>query len=256
MLDKSINKRIFIKIKIDDNLNYKKLTIPQKMELIKSLLMSNIKIISKKLKVSSVEFESNTPFKKYIFAKAYTMPDRNHPIICFIPLHNYASELILIRPIGKKRHHIDISLLQESLNTDNKSTYTYTNVELYAIYLMIITSIVIRKKELLLNKEFALLNCHNIKGCITESNKAQNNKDKLRIINKYQNLVKKLLVSFFSALENEDYETAYSILGDSKYSQSDINIILRKKKSIRGHLEIFISLYKLIDSIKKYYKIL
>ena len=57
-------------------------------------------------------------------------------------------------------------------------------------------------------------------------------------------------------LETYDFNKAELILGKSKYDESQINEIFRKTKKIRGHLEIFIILYKLIKSIKnKYYKL-
>lgn len=244
-----IKKRLFNKILFNEDNNYGKMEINEKFKLISNLIYRNIGNISKKLKIKFIEFEKSTPFKTVIYFTVYTLPDRNHPIIGYVSRSNSTNEIILIRPVGKKRHHLDSELLNILLDTEIKKS-KLNNLELYGLYLLIIKSIIIRKKELLISDEYSLLNCFNIKGCITEYKKTKN---KDVILKKYQDKVKILLLNYFNHLENSNYDLAYKILGDSKYSNSEVNLILRKKKKIRGHLEIFISLYQLIDKIKSLY---
>lgn len=283
-----IKSRLFLTIKFNNEaIGYSKLTIPEKFKFISESIYKNIKNISRTLKIETIEFEKATPFKNIVYFTIYTKPNRNHPIIGYISRSNTAEEIILIRPIGRKRYNLAIEQLEVYL-------YRYKNhtlEELYGVYLSIIKSINIRKEELILNPEFSLLNCHNIKGCITATkkigvsasgggkkrgksktskninikNKPVNIKNKSDIksdvkpkskkgiILLYRKKAIQVLAKYFGALEKYDFNTAQTMLGTSRYDESIINNVFRKTKKIRGHLEIFIVLYKLIKSINDKY---
>jgi hypothetical protein len=248
----NIRKRLFIKIKFNNlEVKYNKLSISEKFNLISNIIRNNITKISKQLKITNIIFEKTTPFTNIIFFTVYTLPNRNHPLIGFVSKANNTSEITLIRPIGKKRYNLDIDKLDIYLNR-YKNHWTE---ELYGLYLSIIKSIVIRKEELLLNDEFSLLNCHNIKGCITATKKLSNKslRTKKQQITLFRNNAIKVIINYFNELEKYKFSNAEEILGTSKDSISLINNIFKKNKKIRGHLEIFITLYKLIKNIKEKY---
>lgn len=244
-----IKTRLFITLKFNnEEIGYSKLTIPEKFNFISDTIYKNIKLISKTLKITSIDFEKSTPFTNIVYFVIYTLPNRNHPIIGYVSRGNSANEIVLVRPIGRKRYNLAIEQLDVYLHRYMKHSLQ----ELYAIYLSIIKSIIIRKEELLLNDEFSLLNCHNIKGCITATKKVNNTtlKTKKAIIQSYRNKGITIIKKYFTALEKYNFTEAEIILGSSKYIESPINTVFRKTKKIRGHLEIFIVLYKLIKSIE------
>jgi hypothetical protein len=250
---KNIEKRIYIKIKFNnEKIGYNKLSIPEKIEFISKVVSENLNKISKTLKIfGNIKFEYETPYKNILFFTVYTLPKRNHPIIGYVFKNNTANEITLIRPIGKNKYNLNIDHLDIYLN---RHDFIYLT-EIYALYLSIIKSIIIRKEELVINPEFSLLNCYNIKGCITATKKAtnSNNKTKKEIIENYRRKGILVIKNYFAALESYNFTKAESILGTTKMANSEINTIFRKKKSIRGHLEIFITLYKLIKTIKDKY---
>lgn len=237
-------KRIFNKIPFNVQ-NFNSLAMPEKYNKVIEVIYKSINLIFKKLIILKIDIDKNTPYKNIIYFTIYTAPERNHPIIAYCFLKN-PENIILIRPIGKKRQYIDIDLFESFIKKKSISKIL-SKEDIFALYLSVIKSIIIRKKELMFSKDHSLLNCYNIKGCMTQIKKTKNNTEKQIVINKFNDKVKILLISYFTHLENKNYDLAEKILGTSKYSNSDVNIILRKKKKIRGHLEIFIYLYKLSD---------
>jgi hypothetical protein len=248
---KNIEKRIYIKIKFNnEKVKYNKLSMPEKFEFISKIVSENLHKLSKILKINgNIKFISNTPFNNTIYFVVNTLPKRNHPIIGYVLKSNTASEILLVRPIGKNKYNLNIEHLDIYLNRNN---FIYLT-EVYALYLSIIKSIIIRKEELIINPEFSLLNCYNLKGCLTATKKQSNNKTKKAVINEYREKGIKVIIKYFNALEKYNFNTAEKILGTTKMDKSEINTIFRKKKSIRGHLEIFITLYKLIKTIEDKY---
>lgn len=272
-----IKSRLFLSIKFDnEKIGYSKLTIAEKFKFISESIYKNLKFISNTLKIENIEFEKITPFKNIVYFSILTKPNRNHPIIGYISRSNTANEIILIRPIGRKRYNLSIEQLEVYLHRYKKHQLE----ELYGVYLSIIKSINIRKEELILNPEFSLLNCHNIKGCITATKKAninskitnrlrnnrlRNNKliktnknaklinNKKTVILTYRKKAITILSKYFKELENFNFDKAQEIIGKSKYDDSIINNVFRKTKKIRGHLEIFIVLYKIVKSVEDKY---
>lgn len=182
---KTMEKRIFIKINFNNEMvGYSKMSIPEKFQFITKLINDNIHNISKKINLTdNIIFEKETPYKNTIFFTAYTKPNYNHPIVGFISRNNMANKITLIRPIGRKRHNLDMVLLgnyitllniqiKQTLNNKNVNNIKtnvniiQNNIILYAIYLSIIKSIIARKEEIIINPDYSLLHCYNMNACI------------------------------------------------------------------------------------------
>lgn len=249
MSSEEIYKRLFISIKFDNEaVNYKNLNMVEKFNFIKKITINSLYKISNKLKLIDIVIDK-THFTNIIYFTIYTIPSRNHPIVGFISLNNYADEIILIRPVGKKKYHISfqypIILFERN--------YIKSSVYVYGLYLSAIKSINIRKEEILLDKQHSLLNCHNIKGCITKTKKNNINPNmKTKHIKHMRQMAINILKKYFNYLEKFNFTEAHNLLGD-KTDNSPLNKTFRKLKKIHGHLEIFISLYDYVYKIKEYY---
>jgi hypothetical protein len=249
----NIRKRIFVKVKFDnEKTKYGKMTMLEKFDFIKSLASDNIDKISKTLKITgNIQFEKVTPFKNMFYFTIYTLPKKNHPIIGYISRSNTTNELILIRPIGKKKYNLNIDQLDIYLS---RGLLIYLS-DIYALYLSIIKSIIIRKEELIINDEFSLFNCKNIIGCVSATKKAglSMSKTKKAKLPDYKLPAINVITKYFKALENYNFTEAERLLGSDKNTKSEINKVFRNTKKIRGHLEIFIVLYKFIQNIERKY---
>lgn len=263
-----IYKRLFIEIPFNNkkpgsfSVEYEKLTIPQKFQLIKELVNEKLGSISKKLKITSIDFEKETPFNNIIFFTAYTEPKRNHPFIGYMFKTNNTNKIVLIRAIGKSRFYADTDQYQFIL--DNQNGYGLSvylkNYEVYALYLSVIKSIVIRKEEMISNPDFSLLKCSNIKECKTKKTKKKGSRS---IVSKslkgqkptdqpeYRKKAIAVIIKYFDKLEEGDIDDAIKILGKTKIADSEINRIFKTTKRLRGHLEVFISLYEIVELSKK-----
>lgn len=239
MTSTHIEKRIFIEVQFNNiESEYSKMSISDKFLFISELIYKNIKKVSSGLVIDTITFEKDTPFKSIIYFTVSTKNNKNHPIVGFISRSNMTSELIFIRPVGKKKYNLSIEQLL---------VYLYDNhniklEELYGIYLSIIKSIVIRKNELIMDDKFSLLKCENIKNCMKakEENKY-----------KYINKAKEILIEYFSSLENLNIKKANNLIKSGK-----LMLVFKNTKKTAGHLEIFIPLYEIIALIKfKYNKI-
>jgi hypothetical protein len=248
----NIREKLFIKIKFDNiKVNYGALTIHEKFNFIKDLVKDNIKLISKTLSIDDIQFEKITPFKKMFYFTIYTLPKKNHPIVGYISKSNKSNELILIRPIGKKKYNLTIDQLDIFIS---RGLLIYLT-DIYALYLSIIKSIIIRKKELIINDEFSLFNCKNIIGCTAATKKSglTISKTKKAVLPEFKIAAINVVIKYFKALETYNFKEAEKLLGSDKNSKSEINKVFRNTKKNRGHLEIFITLYKLIQNIQNKY---
>lgn len=241
--------KLIITIKFDSNIDYKKMTIPEKMEYIEKLANQNISKISNQLTLDSFQI-IKTHFKNYFYFVIYTLPQKNHPIIGYVSKKNDADAIYLIRPNGKKRYNVssdDLNLILEQKILTEKE-------EVYALYLSLVKSIVIRKEEIFLDKEHSLLNCNNIKGCITQKRaNLSNNEKKTKTAEMRMNAVN-VLKKYFKLLENNEFEKAREMIGMTKKEPTEFNLTFRSLKKLHGHIAVFISLYEFIDIVISYYK--
>lgn len=245
-----LKKRLIIPVKFDSNIDYKNMTIVEKIEYIQKLGIQNINKISTQLTYDSIEV-IRTHFKNMFYFAIYTLPQKNHPIICFTSKKNDTTELYLIRPNGKKRYNIS----SDDLNSILEQKVLTEKEEVYALYLSLVKSIVIRKEEIFLDKDHSLLNCDNIKGCITQTKKANisNNDRKTKTAEMRMNAVK-ILQKYFKFLEGGEYEQAREMIGMTKKEPTEFNLTFRSLKKLHGHIAVFISLYEFVDMIISYYK--
>ena len=241
--------KIIITIKFDSNIDYKKMSIPEKIEYIEKVANQSISKISNQLTFDSFQI-IKTHFKNYFYFAIYTLPQKNHPIIGYVSKKNDANEIYLIRPNGKKRYNIssdDLTLILEKKVLTKKE-------EVYALYLSLIKSIVIRKEEIFLDKEHSLLNCDNIKGCITQKRaKISNNEKKTKTAEMRLNAVN-VLKKYFKYLEVGEYEKAREMIGMTKKEPTEFNLTFRSLKKLHGHIAVFISLYEFVETVISYYK--
>ena len=184
---------------------------------------------------------------RYIFVLINTKTNTNHPYLLFFNLDDiYITFLI---PFGGDFKQADNITYWASLNEANK-------IELTAIYILLEKTIYIRKLGIIESRQFSLINCSNISNCIKKMREIDNmrigvgEKQELRARYSEYYLHKAIdfLKYYFSLLENKNFDEAELFLkgGDSKhFGKQRLNTFFKNTKSIIGHLEIFISIYKL-----------
>jgi hypothetical protein len=192
-----------------------------------------------------------------------------HPFICFANINN--NELYICLTFGKTLNLGQINLNEFEKLLMEKWKHLLTKYEYYALYLLFADSVAIRKKELITHNKYSLLNCNNIKQCITTTNKIKKNKNlnktlKIKEIKEkevyYANKAIKVLEKFFNLLENKEFEEAYNFLKIDKkrkgynkgklliktkyFNKQRLDTFFKSNKKIIGHLQIFIDLYQFI----------
>lgn len=204
------------------------------------------------------EFQVYTlPFlPKYIFLILLTKTNTNHPYGLYVSLDDIYLNFIIPYGDGRKQANIDdyYSAIENG-----------TIPEVSMIYIILEKSIFIRKKGLLENKQFTLLNCNNITNCIKKKNEITKKNipfsDKQNLMNQYNeyyiNKALDILKKYFVLLEEKEYNEAFLFLKgkDSKYfGKERLNTFFKNTKNIIGHLEIFIYLYQMFHTSR--YKLL
>jgi hypothetical protein len=229
-------------------------SITPNFELFLNLYTKNIKKVDRKfpqLKIDSIQI-IRPQYKKNIFYKfIYTQPFNNHPFLVYGDLNENTYKIMM--PFGDKLGQSDINVFYQYVNFLNKD-------DKVAVYTLINRTINIRKKNILQNPKFSLLKCENIKGCINKT-KSLNKKNYANYIKKkiqkeneeeYKQKALNLLKKYFDLLEINQFESAEDLL-TGKYghfsNQSRIDNFFIGKKTIIGHLKIFISLYKMYNEI-------
>jgi hypothetical protein len=219
------------------------------------------------------KFIAYSQYPGFYFMIAYTLTHSNHPYLIYFNLDDkYVNVLI---PIGKDYQQININeyidIIQtiniNPINNKTKKQYKYNinspTILVLAIYSLLDETIIMRKTGLV-DSKYSILTCDNMTLCInkaTEINKmkiSENEKQKLykTIYDYYRKKGIELLQNYFKLLESKNYSEAYSFLKgglvkfDKYYGKTRLNNFFKNNKTIIGHLEIFISLYEIIHSVR------
>ncbi len=207
---------------------------------------------------NNIDYKGNEvytlPFlPRYLFVVLITAPNTNHPYLLYVNLDD--NVLYLLIPFGKDQFQLDLEYYWDNIE---KATVQ----ELCAMYLLIDKTIFIRKKGIIDSKQFTLLNCNNIPNCIKKfheiNEKNISESAKIELYDKYNqyylNKAVSLLKFYFTLLENKKYDLSHSFLkgSESKYfGKKRLNTFFKNSKDIIGHLEIFITLYELLHTIRQ-----
>tara|TARA_B100000575_G_C23120436_1_gene648297 strand:+ start:1345 stop:2340 length:996 start_codon:yes stop_codon:yes gene_type:complete len=193
--------------------------------------------------------------KNHVLLVVTTYPYTNHPYIGYSDITK--NRITFIAPLGKERNQHSDDAIYHILSSCDK-------LELEVLFLYIKHNIENRKDIIINSKDFSLLQCDNITGCIRKKKEIMNmritDQKKRKIYKEYQltyrNKAIGLIKKYFDLLENQKYSEAYAFLkgsqGDKKdvyYGKQRLNTFFKNTKSLIGHLQIFISLYKLMYDI-------
>ena len=204
---------------------------------------------------------------RYVFMVAYTTSHINHPYLIYFNLdEKYINVLI---PMGKEyqqadtQYYIDI-INAITLSTNTSKSNTSNLALLSAIYILFKNTIDTRQFGIMYSSLFSILTCENMTLCyhkMSEISKMHIDiSEKKELFYKYQEYYKKigikLLDKYFLLLKTQEYAEAYEFLkgGETKfdkyYRKTRLNTFFRNNKSIIGHLEVFISLYSIINIVR------
>ena len=209
----------------------------------------------------------------FYFMIAYTLSHSNHPYLIYFNLDDKYVNILI--PIGKDYQQInindyidiiqtiDINPINHKTKTHHKYNINSPTILVLAIYTLLDETIIIRKNGIV-NSKYSILTCDTMTLCInkaTEINKmkiSENEKQKLykKIYDYYMKKGFELLNNYFKLLESKNYSEAYSFLKggnnqfDKYYGKTRLNNFFKNNKTIIGHLEIFISLYEIIHSVR------
>lgn len=230
-----------------------------------------IEIIKKEtpvLEISDYVFHQS-PDKDVVYATISTKPNVNHPYLVFA--HIQDSVMYLVNPFGKDKKEGQRSLddFVYILKSENKNKLSAHHF--YALYVLFGESIRIRKKQILYNNKYSLLECSNVKLCqrkartikreVSYKKKTiqEGNIELQKLEKYYQNKSVNFLSKYFNMLEKGDYNEAYLFLkgkNSKYYKKQRLNTYFAKTKKIVGHLEIFITIYEMLfKCIERYQEI-
>ena len=206
------------------------------------------------MKIDSFKNEYNKNDKNYFYTFLYTQPFNNHPFLIFGNLKERHFNISI--PFGDKIGQINISFFHKVL------PYFKRN-ELIVSSILLNRTIYIRNYNLIHNKRYSIYNCDKMTPCkkkIRELNNykipsKQKQEYKKQIENYYKKKGIELIKKYYKLLEKYEFNEAYEFLkGDKgKYKgKTRLNTFFTNNKEVIGHLEIFISLYKLKKNLEKY----
>lgn len=223
-----------------------------------NIYSKNIKKHDKKfpnLKIDDIQIIRPTNRKNIFYKFVFTQPYNNHPFLIYGNLNDNFYKIMM--PFGEKIGQSNINIFSQYVD--------YLDIDdIIAMYTLLNRTINIRKKNIIQNPKFSIINCENIKGCYNKqlSLKKKNlpNRQKKILLNQNEDQFKlkglEVLKKYFDLLEIKEYDSAEDFLTGKKgkYSnQTRIDNFFKNKKTIMGHLKIFISLYqiqnKLIEKI-------
>lgn len=208
---------------------------------------------NKYLDVRECQTYSFQPYlTRHIFVLILTRTNTNHPYLLFFNLDDIYITFVI--PYGGDYKQADTSTYWNAIPECN-------NVELAALYILLEKTIYIRKLGIVDSKQFSLINCSNIANCVKKMHEidkmkiSANEKQELKAKYNEQYLHKAIdfLKYYFNLLETQNFNEATLFLrgGDkSHFGKQRLNTFFKNTKSIIGHLEVFISLYKLFYEIK------
>jgi hypothetical protein len=207
----------------------------------------NLTLDVKECQINSIQ---NMP--RYLFTTIYTKTNTNHPYLLFFNLDDiYLTFLI---PFGGNYKQSDINIYLPAIEESNK-------IECIAILYLLGQTIYIRKMGIVDSRQFSLINCDNITNCI----KKMHDIDKMSVSSAEKQTLKQkyneyylykaieFIKYYFYLLDNKHFDEALLFLrgGDTEhFGKQRLNTFFKNTKTIIGHLEIFIILYKLYNEAK------
>lgn len=206
-----------------------------------------IKTHNKDIRPVKFEIETSPKNPNYQYIMFQTAPNNNHPYIMGVDLLN--SIIIMVIPFGNDAKQNDLNQIPDVLPHCNY-------FEIYALYLAILKSINLRKKGILEDDQYNLLQCSNISNCQKKFNEIRkmriSKEEKEKQIKEYKIYYQKKAVTFlktyFDLLTNQDYNEAFQFLKGNQgkyFGKQRLNTFFKNSKSIIGHLQIFIPLYQM-----------
>ena len=221
---------------------------------------------------------------RYVFMVAYTLSHTNHPYLIYFNLDDKLLNVLI--PIGREYQQANTeeysNVINSIVNTNSKkkiktkknssksskisksSKSRKENIEklalLTAMYVLLDNTIKTRKYGILFSK-FSILTCENMTLCLQKmieiSRMSIKDNEKQNLYIKFQDYYRtigiELLQNYFYLLEKKEYGKANDFLqgGHNKFSEyygkTRLNIFFQNNKTILGHLEVFISLYELLN---------
>ena len=207
-----------------------------------------------------LEQNPNLKYKEHIRKKSnyydlliiYTRNDNNHPYLIY--RNNKRKEIKMLLPLGDGLGHLPFSAIENNIGD-------FTGTELKILRYYVKKNIEHRRNTLLTSKEFSILHCDNMTGCVRETNKiykmriSKSERDELisKEKIKYMNKGVKLISKYFELLDSKDYKEAFLFLRGDKgkyFNKTRMNTFFKDNKQIIGHLQVFINLYKLYDKLR------
>ena len=160
----------------------------------------------------------------------------------------------MLLPLGDGLGHLPFSAIENNIGD-------FTGTELKILRYYVKKNIEHRRNTLLTSKEFSILHCDNMTGCVRETNKiykmriSKSERDELisKEKIKYMNKGVKLISKYFELLDSKDYKEAFQLLRVNKgkyFNKTRMNTFFKDNKQIIGHLQVFINLYKLYDKLR------
>lgn len=225
------------------------------------MLIKAIKFLSyhnKNLKIDYVNSQVYTLkfLPRYFYMIIYSRTNVNHPYLMYVNRDD--DILTFLIPVGKEKKQAELFDYIEAIPR-------CTIPELAAIHIIIEKTIYVRKIGILTSERFKLINCANITNCnkkMLEIEKqgipeAKKEEFKKQFNDYYLEKAIELLKKYFQILDDKDYDEASLFLkGSDKLTTSKyfhrerLNTYFRNNKSIIGHLEIFIPMYRLFHEVR------
>lgn len=207
------------------------------------------------LTFDTYKVEKNKKNNNVYYIYVYTKPLNNHPFLIEGNIHN--DYFFIYVPFGEKHGQVDI-------NTIMKLQDLFTANEIQGLYLLLLKIIEIRQHNIIANPQFSIFKCENIKNCAILLKNIKMNMyppDKRREIaqklaHPFIEKGKAIIINYFAMLNKYNFDDAYQYLGKSNNTKSKfwhkqrIDNYFINNRQIIGHLEIFISLYKLKEKIE------
>jgi hypothetical protein len=265
---KIVNHRQWIDTHIFIKINYpaSSKTIVAKKKILPSLFKEflNIycKVIKKKirrfptLKLDSYKFETMTKQPNNFFSFMYTQPYNNHPFVMFGDItKNY---LYVLVPLGGDK------IGQISSEEIIPLIKYFTKIEKLATSVLINRTIEVRRKNIIINPQFSLLKCENIRQCRIKLREINKNRNMSLQQKKYARLelekiylpkASQMLLKYFDLLTKKKYDEAFQFLKGGKnkrdeyYGKQRLDTFFMSSRKIIGHLQVFINLYKLYEEL-------
>lgn len=200
------------------------------------------------LVIENIESQTNAGINYRIY---YTYPFNNHPFLIYWTKESTTIHLVI--SLGNRIGQINFNVVYPLIPS-------LTGIERRAIIMLVIKSIVVRQSNLMYHPKYSVLNCNIVAECNNKVNiiiasKLDDIKKHQMIaeINKfYLDKIKLLIDQYFIILQNKKFDDAMKFL-KGEYNRffisQGLTEIFIDSANLVGHLEIFIHLYKLLNTI-------